>query len=142
VSDIVGKVLRVYVSKQEKESLRVDKRGVIDDKFYDSDKNRSVLLTSTKSYDVAKSNTIELDYGKLGENILVDFDIYSLPIGTKFQIGSSLLQISQNCTLCKSLSKINPKLPKLLKDDRGIFAFVLEEGEIKKGDNIIIKGEY
>jgi len=141
VCNTTGKVLKLYVSKSEVDTLRVDEKGVIGDKFYDTDKNRSVLISSTKSYDVAKSNTIELEYGKLGENILVDFDIYSLPIGTKFQIGSALLQISQNCTLCKSLSKINPKLPKLLKDDRGIFAFVLEAGEIKKGDNIIIKGE-
>jgi len=52
------------------------------------------------------------------------------------------LQISQNCTLCNSLSKIDPKLPKILKDDRGIFAFVLESGEIKQSDEIkILQGD-
>jgi len=141
VKDINKNVLKLYVSKKEQKSLQVDENGVIGDKFYSKEKNRSVLLSSTKSYDVAKSNNIDLKYGELGENILVDFDIYLLPIGTLLKVGSSLLQISQNCTLCKSLSKINPKLPKLLKDDRGIFAFVLEAGEIKQGDKIIIKGE-
>lgn len=141
MKDINKNVLKLYVSKKEQKSLQVDENGVIGDKFYSKEKNRSVLLSSTKSYDVAKSNNIDLKYGELGENILVDFDIYLLPIGTLLKVGSSLLQISQNCTLCKSLSKINPKLPKLLKDDRGIFAFVLEAGEIKQGDKIIIKGE-
>jgi len=134
-------VLKLFVSKKPKNSIKIDTRGVIGDKFYDTDKNRSVLITSTKSYNVAKSNTIDLEYGELGENILVDFDIYSLPIGTKLKIGTALFQISQNCTLCKSLSKIDSKLPKLLKEDRGIFAFVLEDGEIREGDKIIIKGE-
>ena len=48
------------------------------------------------------------------------------------------MQISQNCTLCRSLSKIDSKLPKILKNDRGIFAFVLEAGEIKENDEVII----
>jgi MOSC domain-containing protein YiiM len=138
VKSITKKVLKLYVSKKEVFSLKVDKDGVIGDKFYAKDLNRSVLFASTKSYDVAKSNTIDLTFGELGENILVNFDIYTLPIGTTIKIGSAKLQISQNCTLCNSLSKINPKLPKLLKDDRGIFAFVLEAGEIKQGDKIII----
>ena len=136
------KVLKLYVSKVETKSLSVDTMGVLGDKYYAKEKNRSVLISSTKSYDVAKSNTIDLSYGELGENILVNFDIYSLPVGTKLKIGEALLKISQNCTLCNSLSKINPKLPKLLKEDRGIFAFVLESGEIKEGDKIfIMKGE-
>lgn len=141
MENITKSVLKLYLSKKCVDSLKVDKYGVIGDKYYAKDKNRSVLITSTKSYDVAKSNTIEINYGELGENILVNFDIYTLPIGTIIKIGSAKLQISQNCTLCNSLSKINPKLPKLLKDDRGIFAFVLEEGEIKQGDNITIEGE-
>jgi len=134
------KVLELFVSRKQTDSISLDNGGVIGDKYHDTDINRSVLLSSTKSYDVSKSNNIELSFGELGENIVVNFDIYSLPIGTKLQIGTATLQISQNCTLCNSLSKINPKLPKLLKNDRGIFAFVLESGEVRKGDKIKLKG--
>ena len=135
------RVLKLFVSKQNVKKLQLDTKGVIGDKYYNSDINRSVLISSTKSYNIAKNNNIQVPDGGLGENIIVNFDIYSLKIGTKFQIGTSLLQISQNCTLCKSLAKINPKLPKILKNDRGIFAFVLKEGEIKEGDEIkILKG--
>ena len=118
--------------------MKLDARGVIGDKYYNVDKNRSILISSIKSYSVAKSNNIEINWGDLGENIIVNFDIYSLKIGTKFRIGGALLQISQNCTLCRSLSKIDSKLPKILKNDRGIFAFVLEAGEIKENDEVII----
>ena len=133
-------VLELFVSRKQVDRISLDNGGVIGDKYHETDINRSVLLSSTKSYDVSKSNNIELSFGELGENIVVNFDIYSLPIGTKLQIGTATLQISQNCTLCNSLSKINPKLPKLLKNDRGIFAFVLESGEVRKGDKIKLKG--
>ena len=131
-------VLSLFVSKKKVKKIQLDTKGVIGDKYYNTNKNRSVLISSIKSYNVSKSNNIEVPDGGLGENIIVNFDIYSLKVGTKFQIGTALLQISQNCTLCNSLAKIDPKLPKILKDDRGIFAFVLKEGEVQEGDEIII----
>ncbi len=136
------RVLKLFVSKKAVDSLYLDTKGVRGDKYYNTNKNRSVLISSIKSYDVAKEYDIEIFWGGLGENIVVDFDIYSLKVGTQFKVGDALLQISQNCTLCNSLSKIDPKLPKILKNDRGIFAFVLKEGEVKEGDKIkILKGE-
>ncbi len=136
------RVLKLFVSKKAVNSLYLDTKGVRGDKYYNTNKNRSVLISSIKSYDVAKEYDIEIFWGGLGENIVVDFDIYSLKVGTQFKVGDALLQISQNCTLCNSLSKIDPKLPKILKNDRGIFAFVLKEGEVKEGDKIkILKGE-
>jgi hypothetical protein len=49
------------------------------------------------------------------------------------------LQITQNCTLCKGLSAVNSKLPKLLKNDRGIFARLIEgSARINIGDTIEI----
>jgi len=62
-----------------------------------------------------------LEYGQLSENILIDHDIYHLDAGSKLKIGDTILEISQHCTLCKSLTKINNKLPKLLKTDSGVF---------------------
>ncbi len=136
------RVLKLFVSKKKVDSLYLDTKGVRGDKYYNTNKNRSVLISSIKSYDVAKEHDIDIFWGGLGENIVVNFDIYSLGVGTQFKIGDALLQISQNCTLCNSLSKIDPKLPKILKNDRGIFAFVLKEGEVKEGDKIkILKGE-
>ncbi len=135
------RVFKLFVSKKEVDSLYLDTKGVRGDKYYNTNKNRSVLISSIKSYDIAKEHNIDILWGGLGENIVVDFDIYSLRVGTQFKVGDALLQISQNCTLCNSLSKIDPKLPKLLKNDRGIFAFVLEAGEVKEGDKIkILKG--
>jgi MOSC domain-containing protein YiiM len=132
----VGKVLNLFVydaqtqNRVSQNSIQLDKGGVIGDKHYGKDALRSVLLISEDSYTLARENDIMVLRGNLGENILIDYNPYNLPIGAKLQIGGVILEISQNGTLCNGLSKIDKSLPKLLKNNRGIFARVIEAGEI------------
>jgi len=143
-SDGVGTVLEIFISEKEKKSqeklefLRLESRGVVGDKFYDKEINRSVLISSIESYNLVKEHDIEIDYGQLGENILLDYNPYALTVGTKIKIGTAVLAITQNCTICNHLSVIDKKLPKLLRHDRGIFAKVIEEGEIFRGEKVYI----
>jgi len=116
--------------------LILDEKGVINDKHYNLDLDRSVLITSLDSYKLIKKSNIDVNYGSLGENILIDYNPYNLDIGSRFQVGSVILEISQYCTLCKSFAKLDSRLPKLLKSDRGIFAKVLEPGTINIDDII------
>ena len=140
----VGKVLNLFVSvkgsskRVEKELCHLDEKGIIEDKYHDTNINRSVLVTSEASYALAKKNNIEMPFGSLGENILIDYNPYHLTAGDQLRIGEALLEISQNCTMCDHLSKIDENLPTLLKNDRGIFAKVIKGGVIKKGDEIIL----
>jgi len=140
----VGKVISLYISVKgssaplEKQALSLDEKGIIDDKHYDTDKERSILITSLASYDILMQHDIETEHGILGENLLIDYDPYRLSPGTKLQIGNTILQISQNCTLCKHLSKIDKRIPKLLKNDRGVFGKVVQDGSIKVGDEIFL----
>jgi len=138
----VGKVTSLFISVQEssarveKESFSLDQKGILEDKYYDKNIHRSVLITSESSYTLANKHHIQLPFGSLGENILIDYNPYHLTAGDQLRIGSVILEISQNCTICDHLSSIDEKLPELLKDDRGIFARVIEGGSIKKGDEI------
>ncbi len=140
----VGKVTTLFISVQgsstriEKELFNLDPKGIIEDKYYDTNINRSVLLTSEASYALASKHNITFPFGSLGENILMDYNPYHLIPGDQLRIGEVILEISQNCTMCDHLSKIDENLPTLLKDDRGIFAKVIEGGMIKKGDGITL----
>ena len=138
----VGSVSSLFYSSPEGRSnvsqLQFDTKGIVNDKHYNKDRDRSVLIATLESYQLVKENGIDVPHGALGENLLIDYNPYHLPAGAKLKIGSVLLEISQHCTLCKSLSKVDSKLPKLLKNDRGIFARVIEEGTIRSGDNIYI----
>jgi len=128
-----------YNSNRElKDRLTFDLNGVIGDKFYNKDIQRSVLISSIDSYKLALDNGIKIDYGLLGENILIDKNPYYLEEGTKIYIGDVILEITALCTICNHLSVIDKKLPKLLKDDRGIFAKVVKGGEITKTDSFRI----
>ena len=116
----------------------MDPKGIIEDKYYDTNINRSVLLTSEASYALASKHNITFPFGSLGENILMDYNPYHLIPGDQLRIGEVILEISQNCTMCDHLSKIDENLPTLLKNDRGIFAKVIEGGMIKKGNEITL----
>ena len=138
-----AEVLHLYLSTGQKENprkevktLEVDPQGVVGDKFYAKDPSRAVLLASTYSYDLAKANDIKLDVGLLGENIVLNLNPCGLLPGDKIVIGSVTFEVTQNCTLCKGLSNIDAKLPKLLQKDRGIFVRALSHGKIKVGDSV------
>ncbi len=135
---IIGNVIELFQSKEKTDKLVLDKDGIIGDKFYAKNLNRSVLLIPQDSYSIVQTIGLNLDAGTLGENILINFNPYIIPLGTKLYIGNVVLEFSQNCTLCKSLSKLDSKLPKLLKNDRGVFAKVIKEGIIHKNDEIFI----
>ena len=144
MSRLVGEVLALFISKRgeserhTQEAISVDSNGVLNDKFYAKDEERSVLLTTVESYAMAKRENIEMPYGTLGENILIDYNPYGLAMGQQIQMGEVLLKITQNCTICNHLSIVDKKLPKLLKDDRGIFIKVVKSGRIVKGDKIYL----
>lgn len=133
----VGKVLSLYVSNEgtphstEEKEIYVDLKGIVNDKHYDKDIDRSILVTSIKSYELARSCQIDIPYGTLGENLLIDFNPYDLAAGARLKVGNAILEINQNCTLCKHLSKVDKQLPRLLKNDRGVFVRVVQEGSIK-----------
>ena len=136
----VGNVSSLYYStangRTSTAELLLDTKGIIKDKHYNKNIERSVLIASLDSYELVKSHGIDAPYSALGENLLIDYNPYHLPTGSRLKIGNVILEISQHCTLCKSLTKVDGRLPKLLKDDRGIFAKVIESGCIKEGDDI------
>jgi len=140
----VGKVLSLFISTNQstipikKMIINVNTKGIIEDKHYDTDTQRSVLITSIESYALAKDHQIEIPHSSLGENLLIDYNPYALPVGSKLQMGDAVLEITQNCTLCKHLTKIDTKLPKLLKNDRGVFGKVVQDGSISQGDDIYL----
>ena len=138
-----GKVIELFISnkdrgRENKDEITLDSQGICDDKFYGKEVDRSILITSHDSYLMAKENGIDAPYGSLGENILIDINPYSLNSGAQLFIGEVVLEITQNCTICNSLAKVDVNLPKVLKSDRGIFAKTIKSGKIRKGDIVNI----
>lgn len=140
----IGQINQLFISNKEEKkrisrnNIIVDNNGIKEDKFYNTNKDRSILLTSIRAYELMKEKNIEATYGQLGENILTDFNPYDLEEGTQIFIGDVILEITIECTICNLLTKINNKVPKLLKKDRGVFAKVIKEGTLNINDPISI----
>ncbi|MDF1876150.1 MOSC domain-containing protein [Sulfurimonas sp. SAG-AH-194-I05] len=136
-----GLVQGLYISikgegRKERDSIIIDSKGIREDKFYAKDENRAILITAKESYDLVQQKNIEIAYGSLGENIVINLNPYALKEGDKISIGDVVLVITQNCTICNSLSKVHVDVPAILQEDRGIFAKALQDGEIKLGDSV------
>jgi len=139
----VGNILELFYSTNDARvnptNISLDKKGVIKDKYYNKNIQRSVLIASQDSYKLAKEHGIEVPFNSLGENILMDYNPYDLNEGVQLVIGELTLEISQHCTICNSLAKVHPSLPSILKEHRGIFAKVISGGVISKGDEIYLR---
>jgi len=141
----VGIVHALFISQKEiaapitKEYIDVDLQGILDDKHYGSAPERTILITSLESYALAQKELgVKMPYGYLGENLLIDYNPYHLELGTQLRVGSAILEITQNCTLCNHLAALDKRIPKLLRKDRGIFAKVVQEGQIKIDDPVYL----
>jgi MOSC domain-containing protein YiiM len=78
-------------------------------------------------YEIAKENNIDLVYGSLGENILLDFDPHEFKVGDIFYINNCAIQITESCTV-------------LLKNNRGLYCKIISDGEITEQMQVKIKG--
>ena len=136
------KVIALYVAPKngkriKKETIEVDPKGVIEDKFYGKEATRSILLTSLLSYEDAKSQEIALALGELSENIIISGDPFTLKVGDRIKIGQVLFEVASPGTLCKGLKKIHPRLPKVVAKRRGIYIKALEKGVVYVGDAVV-----
>ena len=98
------------------------------------------MIVGLKSYEIASQNGINLEFGCLGENILLDFDPHSLEIGTNLVIEDSIIEITQVCTVCNHLAVFNENLPILLKGHRGVYCKIIKSGIVSKDMIVKIEG--
>ena len=146
---IIGKVLETFSATKESSGLPrpkvdnlnlIENFGIQNDKFAGKKLDQTVMIVGIKSYEIAKEQGINLEFGCLGENILLDFNPHELDIGTNLIIGDSIIEITQACTVCNHLSIFDENLPFLLKGRRGIYCKIIKSGQIKKEMLIKIEG--
>ena len=143
----LGKVLKTFSATKESSGLprpQVEKLnlivdfGIENDKFAGKKLDQTVMIVGIQSYEIANQNDIELEFGTLGENILLDFDPHIFEVGKLLFIEDSIIEITQVCTVCNHLSVFDKKLPLLLKSHRGLYCKIIKDGIIK--ENMIVKG--
>lgn len=110
--------------------------GIEHDKFAGNDLEKTVMIIGQKSYDIALENGMSLENGSFGENILFDFDPHEMEVSDMLKSGDTIIKITQKCTLCNHLSVFGAKLPKVIKNHRGLYCKIINGGEITKGATV------
>lgn len=137
----LGKVVEIFSAKKDQSGLprpRVESLNLIKDygiefdKFALKDLDSTVMIVGVNTYELAKKNNISLEYGSLGENILLDFNPHDYKVGTRFIVEDAVLEVTQKCTICNHLSVFGKKLPLIIKDCRGLYCKIIKSGIIKK----------
>lgn len=145
----LGKVLETFSATKEssglprpkvKELNLIKDFGIENDKFAGKKLDQTVMIVGLKSYEIAKEKGINLEFGCLGENILLDFDPHELEIGTNLIFQNAIIQITQVCTVCSHLSVFDETLPLLLKGHRGVYCKIIKSGLISKDTIVKIEG--
>jgi MOSC domain-containing protein YiiM len=141
-----GKVLAVNISKDKgtkktniQSCLVVRESGLKGD-AHAGPWHRQVSLLANESIEKMRAMGLKVGYGDFAENITTEgIDLVHLPIGTEIRIGDSiLLRVTQIGKECHERCAIYYQAGDCVMPKEGIFAEVINEGEVKVGDEIII----
>jgi len=104
------------------------------------DWHRQVSLLALESIEKMVRLGLKVGPGDFAENITTQgLDLLTLPIGTRFRMGpQALLEVTQIGKVCHTRCAIFYQAGDCVMPKEGIFARVLEGGEIQVGDDILV----
>lgn len=99
--------------------------------------HRQVSLLALEEIEAFRQRGAQVDFGAFGENLVVEgFDLTALPVGTRFQVGEALLELTQIGKECHSHCAIYQQVGDCIMPRKGVFTQVLCGGPIRVGDEI------
>ncbi len=139
----MGKILAICVSeKKGVQKAPIDTAVLKEEWGIEGDAHagkwhRQVSLLSFEKIEDFRSRGAEVDFGAFGENLVVEgFDLRQIPVGSRFQIGEALLELTQIGKECHSHCAIYHAVGDCIMPREGVFTRVLKGGTIKVGDEI------
>ena len=100
--------------------------------------HRQVSLLSYERVIEFRARGAQVDDGAFGENIVISgFDFKKYPVGTRFQIGDVLLEMTQIGKECHSHCEIYKIMGDCIMPREGVFTRVLRGGVVRPGDEVI-----
>ena len=124
--------------KKPVESVELrENHGIVGD-AHAGEWHRQVSLLALESIDKMQALGLDVNAGDFAENITTSgIDLVNLPIGTRLQIGETLLEVTQIGKECHTRCAIFYQAGDCVMPKEGIFAKVLQGGEIGKGNSIL-----
>ena len=117
------------------------RHGILGD-AHAGDWHRQISLLAEESVDTMRALLPGLRPGAFAENVNTrGIDLKSLPIGTRLRLGETVVEVTQIGKECHNACEIKKTTGKCVMPTEGIFAVVVKEGTVRKGDPIEILKE-
>ena len=114
------------------------RHGIVGD-AHAGDWHRQISLLAEESVDKMRALLPDLQPGAFAENINTrGLELKSLPVGTRLRLGEAAVEITQIGKECHSDCEIKRLTGKCVMPTEGVFAVVVREGTVRKGDEIEI----
>ena len=142
----MGRVIAVCISKEKgtqkyriPEGEFIEEWGIKDD-AHAGKWHRQVSLLSYDKIQEFRAKGAEIEDGAFGENLIVEgYDFRNLPVGTRFQCGDVILEMTQIGKECHNHCVIYKKMGDCIMPREGVFAEVVTGGHIKVGDEVVME---
>ena len=117
------------------------RHGIVGD-AHAGDWHRQISLLAEESVDKMRALLPQLQPGAFAENInTTGIELKTLPIGTRLRLGEAVVEVTQIGKECHNDCAIKKATGKCVMPTEGIFAVVVAEGTVRKGDPIEIVQE-
>jgi MOSC domain-containing protein YiiM len=141
-----GKLVGVYLgqSRGERKSSADSAELVVDfglrgDSHAGRDLRRQVSLFAAERLQELLSEGFEISAGELAANLITEnIAIDSLKPRTRLRVGETELEIVEPRSVCRSITRIDNRLPKRLHGQCGQLARVVKGGSVHPGDDVVI----
>jgi len=143
-SERSGKIVAVSISTSRGQKKKPVASGMLLTGFglegdvHGGDWHRQVSLLAVESIQKIKDKGFDASPGDFAENITTaGIVLMDIPVGTKLKIGkSAILEVTQIGKKCHSRCSIYDQVGECVMPNEGIFAKVLESGNIQPSDSI------
>ena len=143
----MAKIIAVCKSKDKgtrKEDMRKglvkEEYGLVGDAHADCCTHRQVSLLAVESINKMRDRGFDIGPGDFAENLTTEgIGLTSLPIGARLSVGQGVvLGITQIGKDCHTRCAIYRQIGRCVMPKEGIFAKVVQGGEVKAGDELKI----
>jgi len=146
MDSLTGKLAGVYVGSRKGEGKTpvesaelVADHGLRGDSHAGRDPDRQVSLFAAETLREIQNEGFEISAGSLSANLLTEnIDIDSLKTGSRLRIGEAIIEIAEARKPCRSITKIDNRLPKRLFGQCGQVGRIVKGGVARVGDDIEI----
>jgi len=141
---LIGKLTGVYVGSQKGEGKTsvesaelIAGHGIRGDSHAGRDPDRQVSLFAAETLRGIQNEGFEASAESLSANLFTEnIDIDSLKPGARLRVGEAIIEIAEARKPCRSITKIDNRLPKRLFGQCGQVGRIIKGGVARVGDGV------